>query len=406
MRCGLLGEKLGHSYSPAIHAKLGDYEYRLYEKKACELEEFLKSREFDGLNVTIPYKERVMQYLDDISESAGKIGCVNTILVREDGSLYGDNTDIYGFKYMLKQSKIDVVDKKVLILGSGGTSKTALFALRELGAGEVVVISRNGEDNYNNITKHNDADIIINTTPVGMYPNNGKSATDISLFTNIKGIADVIYNPARTEIMLKAEELGVPCAGGLNMLVAQAKRSAEIWMNTVIPDEKIEDIVRKLEAEMSNIILIGMPGCGKSTIARILSKELNMEFIDADEMIVKDANMSIPEIFEREGELGFRRRETEILRRICKMSGKIIATGGGCVTQPENYNILRQNGKVIYIKRRLDKLAKKGRPLSQTTSIDKMFMNRKGMYEHFSDFSVWNEGKIGRVLNKIINKLY
>ncbi len=405
MRCGLLGDKLGHSYSPQIHAELGDYEYKLYEKQPEEIEDFIKNSDIDGLNVTIPYKQTVIPFLDKISPEVREIGSVNTILKREDGSLYGDNTDIYGFKYLLKSKGIDVKGKKAIVLGSGGTSKTACAALKHLGAGEIVVISRSGEDNYDNIAKHADAQIVINTTPVGMYPNNGKSPVDLSVFDRLEGVADVIYNPAKTALLLQAERMGIPFTGGLPMLVAQAKRASEIWSGEYVYDAVIEEITHSLELQMKNIVLIGMPGCGKSTIARLLSKELGREVIDADKVIVKNAGMTIPEIFESEGEEGFRRRETEALKEICKLSGKIIATGGGCVTRNENYDILKQNGTVVYIKRRLDKLSKKGRPLSQTTSAERMFAIRRPMYERFSDIYIWNEGRISEVIKKLKKKL-
>ena len=405
MRCGLLGDKLGHSYSPQIHAELGDYEYKLYEKQPEEIEDFIKNSDIDGLNVTIPYKQTVIPFLDKISPEVREIGSVNTILKREDGSLYGDNTDIYGFKYLLKSEGIDVKGKKTIVLGSGGTSKTACAALKHLGAGEIVVISRSGEDNYDNIAKHADAQIVINTTPVGMYPNNGKSPVDLSVFDRLEGVADVIYNPAKTALLLQAERMGIPFTGGLPMLVAQAKRASEIWSGEYVYDAVIEEITHSLELQMKNIVLIGMPGCGKSTIARLLSKELGREVIDADKVIVKNAGMTIPEIFESEGEEGFRRRETEALKEICKLSGKIIATGGGCVTRNENYDILKQNGTVVYIKRRLDKLSKKGRPLSQTTSAERMFAIRRPMYERFSDIYIWNEGRISEVIKKLKKKL-
>ena len=253
LKCGLLGEKLGHSYSPQIHSMLADYEYKLFEKSPEELEDFLKSGEFDGLNVTIPYKKSVMPYCAELSPTAAQIGSVNTIVRRSDGSLYGDNTDAFGFENLILHNGIEVKGKKALVLGTGGASVTAQAVLKNLGASEVVVISRKGEDNYENIAKHADAEIIANTTPVGMYPNNGKAAVDLTQFPKLSGVLDVVYNPARTALLLQAEKLCIPCAGGLYMLVSQAKRSCELFTGKSIPDSEIDRIERVLSHQMQNM---------------------------------------------------------------------------------------------------------------------------------------------------------
>lgn len=403
MRCGLLGKTLAHSYSPQIHAQLADYSYELFERGEDEIAELLKKA--DGLNVTIPYKQTVMPYLDELSDTAKGIGSVNTIVKRADGTLFGDNTDIYGFKYLLKCADIDVKNKRALVLGSGGTSKTAVYALKELGAGSVTVISRSGEDNYDNISRHADADVVVNTTPVGMFPNNGCAAVDLSTFTKLSGVVDVIYNPSKTALILQAERMGIPCTGGLPMLVAQAKRSAELFTDSSIDDGEIERITRVLERQMKNIVLIGMPGSGKSTVGAALSRRLNRPFTDADAFIEEKSGMSIPEIFEREGEEGFRKRETAALSEILKRSGEIVATGGGAVTREENFDIIRQNSVVFWIERDLEKLAKDGRPLSLKTSAQEMFERRCALYERFCDYEISNDGALQDAVNEVIGRM-
>jgi len=294
LKCGLLGEKLGHSYSPQIHAKLGDYEYRLYEKSPEEVEDFIKNGDFDGLNVTIPYKKTIAPLCADLSPQARLLGSVNTIVRRPDGSLYGDNTDYYGFKELLRENGIDPSGKKCVVLGSGGASVTVCAVLNELGASEIAVISRSGSDNYENIEKHADASLLVNTTPVGMYPNNGEAPLQLSVFNSLDAVIDVIYNPAHTALLLQAESLGIPYANGLYMLVSQAKRSSELFTGSVIDDELQDDITDALSADMQNIVLIGMPGCGKTTIGSLLAELTGREFLDVDDEASRRAGKSIP----------------------------------------------------------------------------------------------------------------
>ncbi len=391
---GLLGETLSHSYSPEIHAALGDYEYRLYEKSPEELRDFLQNGIWQGLNVTIPYKTAVIPYCSELSEAARSIGSVNTLVRRADGSLFGDNTDAYGFSEMIRVSGISVCGKKVLVLGSGGASRTAVSVLAMLGASEVVVISRNGRDNYGNLARHKDAQIIVNTTPVGMYPKNGSAPIDLRFFPCCEGVLDIVYNPARTALLLAAEELQIPYAGGLYMLVAQAKRSSELFTGKLICDEFIGKIEAGLSCSMQNIVLIGMPGCGKSTVGTMLAELLKRPFFDADALIVKNAGISIPEIFERYGEERFRNYETEVLQELGKKSGAVIATGGGCVTRKENYPLLHQNSLIFWIRREISRLAQEGRPLSQKSSLGEMYRKRASLYAEFSDFAVENNGSI------------
>lgn len=388
-RYGLLGEKLGHSYSPQIHGLLADYEYKLYEVERDKVSDFLKETKLSGMNITIPYKKTVMDACVSLSDTARKMACVNTLVKEADG-WHGYNTDYYGFCALVRKSGIVIAGKKVLVLGSGGASNTVCRAVEDMNAREVRVISRSGEDNYTNLDKHADAEVIVNTTPVGMYPNNGKSPVDLALFPKLEGALDVIYNPARTAFMLQAEELGIKNAGGLYMLTAQAKRSSELFTGKAVDDKEIGRITDILSSGMRNIILIGMPGCGKSEIGRLLAEQTGRRFIDADTAIKESAGCSIPDIFKNEGEAGFRARETKVLEELGKLSGVVIATGGGCVTRPDNYPLLHQNGILIWIKRDISKLPTHGRPISQSNSLEKLYETRRSMYESFADVSIDN----------------
>ena len=401
--CGLLGRKLSHSYSPQIHRMLGNYPYVLFEKEPEELEAFLKSGDFTAINVTIPYKKAVIPYLDALSPIAEKLGAVNTVIRRPDGSLYGHNTDYYGFQTMVKSSGLRVSGKKVLILGSGGASNTAAAVLEELGA-IVIVISRTGENHYSNLHLHDDAALIVNTTPVGMYPETGVSPVDLSDFPKLEGVLDVVYNPASTKLLMDAESRGLIAMNGLLMLVAQAKEAAEYFTETVIPDEEIQHIHHALSSQMKNIVLIGMPGCGKSTIGKLLAEKCGKIFVDADTEVTELAGKTIPEIFAQDGEEAFRNLETEVLRRLGKQSGLVIATGGGCVTQIRNYPLLHQNGQIVWIHRPLELLAKEGRPLSQSRSLEQMYRIRKPLYESFADFTANNIGTTEEAAASILEK--
>lgn len=404
MNCGLLGGKLGHSYSPQIHSYFGDYSYDLFEKAPNELEDFLKHGDFAGLNVTIPYKKDVIPYCDALSPVAKQLGAVNTIVRRQDGTLIGHNSDLFGFSSMVKRSGIAVSGKKVLILGSGGASNTAVFALKEMGA-NVVVISRSGENHYNNLHRHADASVIINTTPVGMYPHVGVSPVSLTHFPMLEGVLDVIYNPGKTQLLLDAEKLGIPCFNGLWMLVAQAVESAQWFTGKPISESLIPVIYRKLQQQMENIVLIGMPGCGKSTIGMQLAQALNKRFVDADTCIEAAAGCTIPEIFANGGEDAFRRLESQVLENLGKCSGTVIATGGGCVTRPENYPYLHQNGTIIWIKRELSLLATDGRPLSQNGHLEQMYHTRQPLYQAFADITVENSSSVIDTVNNICHHL-
>ena len=381
MKCGLLGRKLGHSYSPQIHNLLGDYSYVLFEKEPDELENFLKNGDFSGLNVTIPYKKEVIPYLSELSPTAKKMGCVNTILRRSDGTLYGHNTDYFGFTSLVRHAGLSVAGKKVLVLGSGGASNTAVAALKDLGASPVV-ISRSGENNYGNLHLHRDAAAIVNATPVGMYPNTGVSPIDLGLFPHLEGVLDVIYNPARTQLLLDAEKLGIPRENGLWMLVAQAKEAAEVFTGRKISDEVIEKIYRRLSHQMKNIVLIGMPSCGKTTVGRILAEKCGKQLADTDEYIVRKIGMPISDFFAKHGEAEFRKIEKETVAELSATGGRIIATGGGAVLDPENVRALKQNGVLVFLDRRPENLiATDDRPLaSRRSALEKLYAERYDIY--------------------------
>lgn len=386
-KTGLIGEHLSHSYSPEIHARLADYDYRLIELAPEEVGEFLKTGDFDALNVTIPYKKTVMPYLAKISDTATRIGAVNTIVRQADGSLFGYNTDYDGLSDLVDSLDVSLAGKKVLILGSGGASKTAVALAADRGA-NVVVISRRGEDNYENLARHADARVIINTTPVGMYPNNGEAPLSLTAFPQLEAVFDLIYNPARTALLLEAEQLGIKHANGLLMLVSQARRAAELFLDVEIPRDISTEITADMAHDAENIVLIGMPGCGKTTLGKLLAEELGKTFVDADEALVKAAGKPIPEIFTEEGEAGFRRRETEVLRALGKEKGQVIATGGGAVTVAGNYPLLHQNSKIVFLDIPPAGLSVAGRPLSQARSPEVLYRERLPLYRAFADLTV------------------
>ena len=390
---GLLGRKLGHSWSAPIHAALGCEDYRLIELEPDELGAFLAQENIGGLNVTIPYKLDVMPFCDEIDEAAKDIGSVNT-LARRGGTLCAWNTDAVGFCWMAERAGISMAERKVLVLGSGGASRTAVAMSRKLGAREIIVVSRSGENNYENLSRHADAEIIVNTTPVGMYPKTGESPVDLTAFPACKGVLDVIYNPRRTALLLQAEELGIPCSDGLPMLVAQAKAAEEHFFETTISDSEHERILAQLRQETANIVLIGMPGCGKTTVGEALSHLTGREAIDIDARIVEQAGCSIPEIFAADGEAAFRALERDVTAEVGKSSGKIILTGGGVVKDPRNYASLRQNGRIYHLTRDLDLLPTEGRPLSQGADLAAMWAERKPMYERFRDVIIENNGTV------------
>ena len=335
MRFGLLGEKLGHSYSPELHAFFGDYEYELFEVAPDQLGDFIRNGDFQGLNVTIPYKTTMLALCDDLTEAAAAIGSVNTVVRHPDGSLFGDNTDAAGFEGLVWKSRISIRGRKCLVLGSGGASLSVQYVLHKLGAGEIVVISRSGPDNYENLAKHADAEVIVNTTPVGMYPNTAAAPVDLRRFPRCQGVLDLIYNPARTALMQQAEALKIPNMGGLFMLAEQARCAASVFTGKAVPAIKAEEAWKTLGSRKENRILIGMPGCGKSTVGKALADLLDRPFVDCDREMEKVIGMSVADYITRYGEEAFRAEETAMLTQLGKTSGLVIATGGGCVTRPD-----------------------------------------------------------------------
>lgn len=403
---GLLGRKLGHSWSVPIHQALGCEDYRLIELEPEALGDFLRREDIGGLNVTIPYKREVMAFCDVIDEGAKAIGSVNT-LVRRGGKLYGYNTDIDGFLYMLRRARISLMGKKVVVLGSGGASLTAQAAAKREGAREVVVVSRTGLDNYENLPqRHGDAEALVNTTPVGMWPRLEEAPVDLRLLPAVTDVVDVIYNPGRTNLILQAsgwnrnefyyDDLGLwderyfRCAGGLSMLAAQAKRAEELFFDRTIPDGDTEKIVAWLWQDRTNIVLVGMPGCGKTTVGRELARLSGKPFVDLDEEIVRRAGKSIPDIFREEGEAAFRELEAQVLADVCARSGQVIATGGGAVLRAENRAAMRRTGQVYFLCRNLEELPTDGRPLSQKGSLEEMYRVRKPLYSAAADAVIDN----------------
>jgi shikimate dehydrogenase len=386
---GLLGEHLGHSFSPQIHHKLGCPNYSLVELAPDELGTFFESgcRGLQGFNVTIPYKKAVLPYLAGLSDRAKACGSVNTICKRSDGSLWGENTDCLGFLYMLNKSGLQVKDRKVLILGSGGAAVAVRYVLEQQGA-NYVVISRSGPENYDNLHRHRDAVVLVNTTPLGMYPNNGVSPVMLEEFPVLEGVLDLIYNPAQTKFMLDAKARGLVAVGGLSMLVAQAKAASDLFLHFERSDDLIGQITEQLNKEMRSIILIGMPGCGKTTTGQILAQRLGRKFFDCDELFTSVYNKSPAQVIETEGEQVFRKMETEILSQVSKESGAVIATGGGVVTRPENLPLLRQNSTVVFLRRALEELSVSGRPLSQEKGVSALAAARLPLYEAWSDYTV------------------
>lgn len=408
MEYGLIGEKLGHSYSQMIHARLADYRYELKEVAPERLDAFIEARNFRGLNVTIPYKQAVMKHCAELSPEAMEVGSVNTLIVRPDGSLFGHNTDIDGFIYMLRRGEIDPAGAKAVILGSGGTSLTARAALTRLGAREIVTVSRKGPVDYAALyAEHADAEILVNATPVGMYPKNGASPVELDRLPKVRGVADVIYNPEKTALILAAQAKGIPAVSGLSMLVAQAREAAELFAGHAIPAGRVEDIVSKIGAQTLNLILIGMPGCGKSTLGQAVAAALQREFVDCDAEIVRRAGKSIPEIFAQDGEGAFRALESGVLADVCRGHGLVISTGGGAVLRAENRDAMRQNGRVCLIRRALALLPRDGRPLSASEdAVARLWEARRAAYETAADFPVENDGTVEEAVEKIREGFY
>ena len=398
MKYGLIGNPLGHSMSPKIHSLLGNNEYELLELEENELESFLKKREFKGINVTIPYKEKVMPYLDVIDDNAKRIGCVNTI-VNKDGLLYGYNTDYDGFKELVVSSNIDLENKNVLILGSGGTSKTATTVLKDLGVTSIKIVSRTSDESkisYEDALKESDTNIIVNTTPQGMYPHTAKFPIAINDFKNLEVVIDVIYNPLKSRLLCFASKRKIKALGGLKMLVSQAIKAHELFFDTKVEEDLRQRVYNQIYKEKVNIVLIGMPGCGKSTIAKYLSKELNKTLVDLDKEIEKNEGKLIKDIFADSGEDYFREVESSVTRKYGKLHGQVISCGGGIIKNSKNIEMLRQNGIIIFVNRSvhlLEALKSDKRPLAKSKEdLEKLYQERRHLYFRSADIVVKNNG--------------
>ena len=407
MKCGLLGRSLKHSYSKIIHAKLGGYDYDLYEIEPYALKDFVKEKSLSCYNVTIPYKTDIMPFLDDIDDKARDIGAVNTV-VDKNGYLYGYNTDYYGMTYMILSSGVSIQNLSVMILGNGATSKTARSVCRDLGAKDIIIVSRTGEVNYQNCYLYC-PDIILNTTPVGTYPNSLESPIDLEKFNGVKAVFDVVYNPLKTALTFSAEKLNIKAVNGLKMLVAQAKYARDLFLGSEkispnYPDKLIEKITAEIVKETQNIVLIGMPGSGKSTVGRELAKRLNKKFIDIDAEIELSAGLEISEIFSKYGEDKFREIESQVVKKLSNERNAVIATGGGVIKRKENEMPLKLNGVVVWIKRDLELLSTFNRPLSKTVGVENLYKERKDLYESFSQITVSNNKKCLDAVKEIIEK--
>ena len=406
MHYGLIGEKLGHSFSAEIHQKLKSNPYALVELSKDELDAFFEAKDFSAINVTIPYKTAVIPYLSHIDESAKAIGAVNTV-VNQNGELWGYNTDFYGLSALVLHAGITLQNKKVAILGTGGTSKTAFAVAKSLGAKEILTVSRKAGDGvitYEELTNlHADIEVLINTTPVGMYPNTEATPVDISAFANLSGVIDAIYNPLRTQFILDAQKRGIPAEGGLYMLVAQAVRASELFLNCTYEPDTAERIYLELLSKTENIVLSGMPGAGKSTVGKLLAQKLERPFFDLDEEIVRVAGRSIPEIFATDGEATFRNLETKVLRDVlANQKGIVLATGGGAILRNENVDLLHRNGKIYFIDRPLEALLPTpDRPLaSSAEAIRRRYAERYERYCMTADYRIDADASIEEVVHR------
>ncbi len=407
MRFGLIGERLGHSYSPEIHSMIGRYPYELLELAPSELPAFLEKREFCGVNVTIPYKQAVIPFLDRLSDTAAAIGAVNTV-VNRGGKLYGYNTDIYGLTALIRKTGVEVAGKKVLITGTGGTSRTAVKAVSLLGAKEFYRVGRNGTDGaltYDEaLSEHADAQVIINCTPLGMYPDLiGQTPLDIDRFENLEGVIDAVYNPLRSALVLKAQAKGIKASGGLYMLVMQAVEAVRHFTGEDITPQDCERAYRNVLLSKQNTVLIGMPACGKTTVGKLLAQKTGREFIDTDDLIEQSEGRKISEIFARDGEEYFRNKETEIIKSLINKTGAVIATGGGSVLRRENVDALKANGRLYFLDRPLESLVPtQSRPLSSDReSMERKYRERYPVYTSVADVHL----KTGDIAEETVRKI-
>lgn len=411
MKYGVIGEHLKHSFSKDIHERIADYKYDVCEIEPEKLDDFIKRGEFEGINVTIPYKEKVIPHLYSVSDKAKRIGAVNTI-VNKDGKLYGYNTDYMGMKSLILRNKIDLKGKKALIMGNGGTAKTGHAVLTDLGASQIIHVGREGEGAdvlYGNVVElHSDADFILNTTPVGMFPKNEGKIIDIKLFPKLMGLIDVVYNPLRTNIVLDAMEMGIPAESGLYMLVSQAVYASEFFLEKAYDISVCESTFKEILKSKENIVLTGMPSSGKTTVGKYLAGITGKEFIDTDDEIVKKIGMDIPSYFAKYGEKAFRDVESEVIADVSKKNGLIISTGGGAILRKENVRSLKQNGRVYFLNRSLELLTPtSSRPLSSDIeALKKRFEERYELYLGSCDVEIKADGTIKEVGDIIIEEFY
>ena len=412
MKFGVLGKSLPHTYSPQIHKEFADYEYTILERTEDQVRAIFEDAEnLDGFNVTIPYKKLAASLCKELSPAAKEIGAVNTVVALPGGGFSGDNTDVFGFTFMLTNAGIDVAGKNCLILGTGGASAAVNYALKQMSAGSINFCSRTGQINYENVYEvAADTQIIINTTPVGMFPEIDNSPIDLSHFKNLEAATDIVYNPSRTKFLQQAQELGLKTAGGLSMLVAQAWQASRIFKGgqSVVPEalegpqqEEINTVIEKLQNQMLNITLIGMPGSGKTTLGKKIAKKQNRKFIDLDDAFKEEYKLTPAQVIFQKGEDEFRHLETQLAKKILPQSGLIIATGGGIVTRKENWFYLRANSKVIYLERPLNFLLKQdtsNRPLSRSTGIEELYKKRRPLYEEVCD-EKWDQSLLTKIFN-------
>ncbi|MDD2218106.1 MAG: shikimate kinase [Eubacteriales bacterium] len=404
MRLGLLGERLGHSYSPMIYELMGLPGYEIFPMSKGKISSFLKEDRLRGINVTVPYKKTIMQFCDTLSQNAKKLANVNTLLFESDGSIRGYNTDYDGFVYMIKKSGFCLKGKKVIVLGTGGASQTVKFACLDAGARKVISVSRSGENNYGNILCHKDAEILVNATPVGMYPHEENTPISLEKFECLEGVADLIYNPLRTSLLTEATRLGIAAIGGLAMLIEQARKAAELFGGESIAEEETLRICRILQEKNENIVIIGMPGSGKTVIGAQIAKNMNRGFVDTDELLKERTRRSAAEWIDEYGEEVFREKEAEIVREAALGRGIVIATGGGAVLKEENRTALRRNGRVYWLRRPLEQLETEGRPLSE--NLPELFERRRPLYSQAADVAVDICDKIDISAKKIQEEFY
>ena len=408
MDYGCIGERLGHSFSKEIHNALASYEYSLKELKREELPEFFKNKDFKAINVTIPYKQDVIEFLDWISDEAKTINAVNTI-VNKNGKLYGYNTDFYGLKALIERENVSLKDKKVAVLGSGGTSNTAFAVANYLEALSVLKVSRNKKYGY--ITydelyeKYSDCEIIINTTPCGMFPKTGVSAVDLEKLPKVEAVFDAVYNPLNSKLILDAKAKNITAVGGLYMLVSQAAYAVEKFIEAPVDNNRIEEIFKNLYKQKMNIALIGMPASGKTSVGKVLSEKLNKSFVDSDDEIIKTENKSIPEIFKDSGEAYFRNAEKNVIKEISMLNAQVISTGGGAILNSENIENLKANSRIYFLDRPLDMLiTTSDRPLSSNrVDLEKRYKERYELYKSSADVIIDGGKTVGEV-SKIIEE--